>query len=244
MASEYLKWKYRDVKPDAPIQLTDREKRRNWWHYHKWHVILGAILILAVGNLLWHALGVGEVRPDYQVAYVGKDPLPEETVEALEVALAGLGTDENGDGKVTVKVNQYAYTGGQYEGDSEAALYASAANTTLMADLTSCDSYFFLLEDPVAFQENYQILRRLDGALPTSFESGQCALPWTDCPVLSGLELGEYTEVFLDRELTGDSQALLSDLYVARRGFWTDDTVRHPEGCDALWDILIKGASL
>ena len=43
MASEYLKWKYRDVKPDEPIRLTRKEKALNWWHYHKWYVLLGIL---------------------------------------------------------------------------------------------------------------------------------------------------------------------------------------------------------
>lgn len=34
MASEYLKWKYRDVKPDQTVELTPRQKRANWWYYH------------------------------------------------------------------------------------------------------------------------------------------------------------------------------------------------------------------
>ena len=34
MASEYLKWKYRDVKPDEPSpELTGKEKLANWFHY-------------------------------------------------------------------------------------------------------------------------------------------------------------------------------------------------------------------
>ena len=29
MASEYLKWKYRDVGPDQAVELTPRQKRAN-----------------------------------------------------------------------------------------------------------------------------------------------------------------------------------------------------------------------
>ena len=45
MASEYLKWKYRDVQPERAVELTSQQKRANWWYYHKWHVLLGAGLI-------------------------------------------------------------------------------------------------------------------------------------------------------------------------------------------------------
>ena len=107
MASEYLKWKYRDVKPDQAVELTPRQKRANWWYYHKWYVLLGAGLLAASIYLVARALGFGQVTPDYQVAYVGSTALPEDTVTALETALADLGSDCDGDGQVVVRVNQY-----------------------------------------------------------------------------------------------------------------------------------------
>ena len=240
MASEYLKWKYRDVKPDEVVELTPRQKRANWWYYHKWHVFLG-VGLLALGVYLGaRVLGVGQVRPDYQVAYVGSAALPEDTVAALESALADLGTDGNGDGQVVVRLNQYVM------GDSsgEGAVYAYASSTKLMADLDACDSYFFLLEDPAAFQENYQILRRLDGSLPeeTDGDYESCCLSWSACPTLRELPLGTYTENILNQEITGDSQELLAPLFVARRGFWTERLSRFPEGCDALWDTMTRGS--
>lgn len=78
MASEYLNWKFRDVKPDPrPAPLTPREKWNNWWHYHKWQVAAGAAVCLMAADLACNALGVGKVRPDYQIAYVGQSPLPD-----------------------------------------------------------------------------------------------------------------------------------------------------------------------
>lgn len=240
MASEYLKWKYRDVKPDEVVELTPRQKRANWWYYHKWHVFLG-VGLLALGVYLGaRILGVGQVRPDYQVAYVGSAALPEDTAAALESALAELGTDCNGDGQVAVQLNQYVMG----DDSGESAIYAYAGSTQLMADLDSCESYFFLLEDPAGFQENYQVLRHLDGSLPQETEKDweSCYLPWSQCPVLRELPLGEYTEKVLDQEIHGDSQELLSSLSVARRGFWTERTCSYPEACDALWDAITRGS--
>lgn len=241
MASEYLKWKYRDVRPDKPVELTPKQKRLNWWHYHKWHVVLGVTVVAVAVYLLTRALGFWEVKADYQVAYVGSAALPEDTVNALETALAELGTDCSGDGRVVVRLNQYVM--GDSAGDG--AMYAYAGGAMLMADLNSCDSYFFLLEDPEAFQKNYQVLRRLDGTLPgdTDRDYESCWLLWEDCPVLRNLSLGEYAENLLGQELRGDSQELLSGLSVARRGFWTDKTSPYSGGCDALWDIMTKGSS-
>ncbi len=238
MASEYLKWKYRDVRPEEKVELTPQQKRANWWYYHKWHVLGGAALLGVAVSLLCRALGIGEVRPDYQIAYVGASALPEDTAAALEIALSELGADCDGDGRVMVQINQYVRdTGGD-------AMYAYASSTKLMADLDSCESYFFLLDDPEGFQEGYQVLRRLDGTNPADGDrdAESCYLLWSDCPVLRDLPLGGYTETLLGQEITGDSQELLSGLALARRGFWTEKTARYTPQCDALWTAITKGA--
>lgn len=239
MASEYLKWKYRDVKREEPAKLTSEEKRKNWWHYHKWHVAAGVVLAGIGASILCHALGVGQTRPDYQIAYVGNNALPDGTAAAVEAAFASLGQDLNGDGKVTVRLSQYPSTGGADAG------MAASAEVTLMADLLKHESYFFLLEDPAWFQANYHILRRLDGSLP---EDGDCSadgtyLVWDECPALAGMELGSYSYQVLDETVAGSSDELVSGLALARRGFWTEDTCAYPEGCDALWNTLTEGAA-
>lgn len=152
MASEYLKWKYRDVQPDAPVERTKKQRRQNWWHYHKWHVGIGVLAAAIAGNLAWHILT--QVHPDYQIAYMGAYPLSEEEAAAWEDRLSALGTDRNGDGRVVVRLNQYP-TGGN--GDD--LMYVAASNVKLMADLDACESYFFLLEDPEGFQRDYEILQ-------------------------------------------------------------------------------------
>lgn len=240
MASEYLKWKYRDVRPDEPIKMTPQQKRANWWYYHKWYVLAGAALFLVTGYILTRALGFWEIEPDYQVAYVGSAPLPEETAAALETAFAGLGVDCNGDGRVVVRLNQYAM-GTDASGDT---MYAYANGAKLMADLDSCDSYFFLLDDPESFQKNYQVLRRLDGGDPGGHDCDMeaCYLLWKECPVLRELALGGYTETLLGQEVSGSSQELLSSLALARRGFWTQKTSRYCDQCDEFWSVLTKEA--
>ena len=55
--------------------------------------------------------------------------------------------------------------------------------------------------------------------------------------------LGSYTSAVLDETVTGNSQELLSGLYIARRGFWGDKTVKYPEALDALWAELTEGAA-
>lgn len=238
MASAYLRWLHRDEKPEEPLILTPAQKRKNWWDYHKWHVVLGAAALVAAGNLLWGALGAGKPQPDYQIAYVGSSALPEDTAAGLEEGFAGLGEDLNGDGRVLVQLHQYTIS------NTDASVAAAAA-TSLMGDILECESYFFLLENPEQFQKEYHALRRLDGSLPpeASRSAEGTYLAWEQCPVLEGFPLGEYSYQFIDRTVTGSSRELASRLYLARRGFWTEKATAYPEDCDILWNRLTEGAS-
>lgn len=235
MASEYLKKKYRDVKPDAPLELTKTEKWKNWWHYYKWHVGIALVLLAITGSIMWNTLSRAE--PDYKIAYVGSSRLPEDTAAALEAAFASLGEDLNGDGEIAAALTQYV-------SDSGTPDMSAAAQVSLMGDILECESYFFLLEDPEQFQREYHSLRRLDGSLPEKGEDSleETCLVWGSCPVLAGFDLGEYAYEWMGSTVTGGSQELVSALYLARRGFWTEKTSAYPEGCDALWSKLTEGA--
>ena len=236
MASEYWKWKYRDVRPEEKKPLTAREKRKNWWHYHKWHAAAALLLLAVAGDIAWNALS--RTEPDYRIAYVGTNPLPDDTAAALEAASSPLGEDLNGDGQVVVSLRQYASGGGADAGAG------AAAEVQLTADIMEGESYFFLLENPEQFQRAYRSLRRLDGSLPDVDDDsaeGTC-LPWEACPALAGLELGEYSYELMGSTVTGSSRELVSRLYLARRGFWTERTAANLEGCEALWNRLTEGA--
>ena len=236
MASEYLTKKYQDVKPDVKRELTPAEKRKNWWYYHKWHVVICVGLLAILGSIVWNALH--QVKPDYQIAYVGTNALPDDTAAAVEACFAALGEDLNGDGEVVVQMVQYASSD---ESDPQTVM---AAEVRLMADLTSHESYFFLLEDPEQFQRSYRTLRRLDGSLPADGDDSAegTYLAWERCPVLARMDLGEYTYALMGGTASGSSNELLSNLYIARRGFWTEEDAPYPEGCNALWEKITEGA--
>lgn len=250
MAGEYFRWKYRDVKPEEKRELTKAEKRKNWWDYHKWHVVIGIIIALCLGNMVWNFLGIGQVRPDYQIAYVGAAALPDDTVAALETALSELGEDLNGDGKVVVTLHQYVtYANFLQQEDGEVrsgefTMQSQASLVSLVADIDARDSFFFLLDNPDGFQQSYSVLSYPDGTLPEGEElsADGTYFSWAECPVLSGLELGSYTQNLLGVEVTGDNQELLSHLYIARRGFWGNEGCDYLEGCEALWAKLRAGA--
>ena len=238
MSSEYWKWKFKDVQPEEKRELTPEEKRRNWWHYHKWHIAAGAVLIAIPCSIAWNALH--QIKPDYQIAYVGENALPGDTVTALETELAALGEDLDGDGRVVVRLAQYASSSRAEAGA------AAAAEVRLMADIMERESYFFLLEDPEQFQKAYRSLCRLDGTLPAEgdYSAEGTYLAWDDCPVLDNLDLGEFSYPLMGETASGSSNELLSRLYIARRGFWTEESAPHPEGCEALWEKITEGAGI
>lgn len=242
MASEYLKWKYRNVEKETERELTPAEKRRNWWDYHKWHVVIGVIILILLLDLLKGVLRIGEIQPDVQVAYVGEERLPDDTVAALESYLASLTTDGNGDGRVAVRVNQYS----TFQGETLDPNFAAAEQVKIMGDLEMRESFLFLLEDPESFQRSYEILCRYDGTL---FDEGEtdwdgCWFAWSDCPALADAELGEYTTIVITQPVTGSNQERLSGLYLARRGFWNEDTAKNPESCELLWQTLLDSAGI
>lgn len=238
MASEYLKKKYQDVKPDKPRELTKEEKRKNWWYYNKWYIVAAVAGVLIAADLVWGFLGRGEPAPDYQIAYVGAGTLPDDTVSAVEAGFASLGEDLNGDGQVVVRLRQYV---SNPEGDPNAA---AAASVQLMADVMEQESFFFLLEDPAGFQMNYHTLSRLDGSLPEDGDDSVegSVLVWGQCPVLAGMELGGYAYDLFGGEISGDSQELLSRLYIGRRGFWAEEDPELQAGRAALWEKIMEGA--
>ena len=77
MASEYLKWKYKDVKPDEKPVYTKKELRRNWWDYNLIWVIVGIvgalILFFIIKDMFFRT------KPDYEVALIAANAPEEET---------------------------------------------------------------------------------------------------------------------------------------------------------------------
>ncbi len=235
MASEYLKRKYQNEKPEEPVSYTRKEKAANWWYYHKWYVLLGVFILGIVLNIGYHMLGIGKVEPDYSFAYVGTSYLPEETVAALENALSAIAPDSNKDGRTVVCVRQYVDFGGGQTGD---ASYTYASTAALLADLERGESYFLLLEDPELFQEKYQVLSAADGSAQ---KDEVCFYSWPSCPVLASLELGTYEDTV--QKTGGSNQDLLSKLFIARRGFWAENAPENLADCDTLWNLLTEGAA-
>ena len=228
MASEYLKQKAQKEiaaeAPQKPVVYTRREKIANWLHYHWLWLLIGAAGLVFAGTILFNLLGIGRTKPDYVFAYVGTEELTDEQAAAFEDAIAALGTDVNGDGKITAKLNRY---GTKRSGDTETVLYYNqATDAKLLADITKGDSYFFLTDDPKGLQRSYLVLANADGSEPDEDDRDVADKTFriSDCPALSGLD------------------AVFSELYLGRR--WFSGKARNGHEADAaLWAALTKGAN-
>lgn len=229
-----------DTAPEVSELKPFSYRLKNWWYYYKWYVIGTVALLWFLGEIAGNALGLWKKEPDFQIAYVGSMTLPDDTVTALEQAFALLAGDFNQDGESIVQINQYVMS--PNASDPETASYNYSSEVVLMGDISSCDSYFFLTDDPEYLQSAFQILADSDGNCPDEDDVSveDKVVLWTDCSALSGMDLDSYTAVIAGEDVTGDNQELLAGLYLGRRYFYSDKTVDSLDQCNALWNTIIS----
>ena len=122
----------KDIAPRRERQYTRKERWANWWDYNlKWVIIIGIAVAFVAYNFIGQYFFV--TKPDYNVAVVAPYYLPEDTVNALQDALAAYGEDRNGDGKVVVTLNVYTLDYSDTETQTESAAYLTMAGTTKLA---------------------------------------------------------------------------------------------------------------
>ena len=130
-------------------------------------------------------------------------------------------------------------------GSDDSDAYLDMAGTTkLSTDIQGALSSIFILYDPAGFQSTTGTLRYLDGSLPQSDADNDwwnMVYHWDDCPVLAGLDLGDYTSDAVQND-SGSSQELLSHYYIGIRGAWTKDADGLLSDGEALWQALTAGA--
>lgn len=241
MASEYIKYLTKDIKPEEAPPPPDRKARlKNWFYYHKWHLIIAAVLLLVGAELVINALHIGEILPDVQVAYIGKYVIPEDVMNVLSEKLSAYADDADGDGHSLVLVNSYTKPA-DTEGNETLAALSASSTVRLMADLEKRSSFLFFMDDPESFEAGVHILAKPDGTLPESEDDAvkhisDYVVSWNDCPALAALTApdGKITA------LSPETASYLESLFIARRGFWTDETCAHPEECEAFWNRLRK----
>ena len=134
----------KDIAPRKERQYTRKERWANWWDYNlKWVIIIGIAAAFVAYNFIGQYFFV--TKPDYNVAVVAPYYLPEDTVNALQDALAAYGEDRNGDGKVVVKINQYTMA---FNSEDSDAYLDMAGTTKLSTDIQSSLSSCLLYTSP------------------------------------------------------------------------------------------------
>jgi len=158
------------------------------------------------------------VDPDYTVAVVTAEALPDEAVKRLQTALADYAEDANGDGAVIVQVNNYTWSADAALTDMNGQM---AGATQMNTDLANGESKIWILDDPEGFEQAYGALSEKLGA-----DWQAKLIPWSSRPALSGLELGSYNTA-ADGSQTVDIQSRFAGYSVAVF-----------DASDALWQAL------
>ena len=207
--------------PAAPDKiLTAQEQKRrsrvNWWYYN-WVIVVVAAMVIVGAAYVAHGL-LTAVDPDYTVAVVTAEALPDDAVQRLQTALADYADDANGDGAVVVQVNNYTWSANAALTDMNGQM---AGATQLNTDLANDESTIWILEDPEGFEQAYGALSEKLGA-----DWQTKLIPWSDLPALSALELGSYATA-ADGSQTVDVQSRFAGYSVAVFDF-----------SDELWQAL------
>ena len=206
-------------------------------------------LFLAVAIAFCAVFLHDRLTADHTAPRIVSDGVPlEVSVNATDAELcAGLtaADDRNGDGKVVVTLNVYTLDYSDTETQTESAAYLTMAGTTKLAtDVQGGLSSVFLLWDPAGFEESTGSLRYLDGTLPAADSDEDwwnMVYKWDDCPVLAGLDLGDYGPD-TTQSRSGSSQEYMSQFYVGMRGAWNSGTADNLAGGEEFWQKLTEGA--
>ena len=201
--------------------LNPRERAAHWWSYHRRHVLIAALLLLLALGVWLRSSAV--VPADYSVAWVGREPLEEETARQIAQALAGYGEDINGDGTVHVEVHQITLDLENLLDHGVQGQQAYGAVMALEADLSTFQSGLFLTDDPAALQAYTGALLYLDGSEPPEGAEDweRMAVSWAELPIAQAAPEGE-------------------GLYLACRGCWQAEQEERFGQSWALWQKLLQ----
>ena len=126
-----------------------KKKLSNFWYYYKWYILFALLVLWAALNFLLQFQS--NVEPDASVSFVTMQEIPEEVQASLHSMLAKMAADTNGDGKVEVAVNVYAYDGEGSDGTNPDAYAAAAVHlaSEVKMQLTS----FFVTDEPQVLED-------------------------------------------------------------------------------------------
>ncbi len=214
---------------------TGKEKRQNWWFYHKTHVLVGAFALVFLATIVWSF--VSKENPDYTVAIMTEYVLPTELLEDLEDHIELYAEDRNGDGKVIVSLQSYQFTT-DGTSDYDAALLQSSF-VKFAADASNADSMLFFYDDAsYAYLDNND----MDGFFGPVDDSGEEYCLFSDLKGFDDFELNHYAE---NGDL-GTVMNVLGNLKVAVRSqdgtaFSKEEKIEYRQDCIELFERLKSG---
>ncbi|MBR5260658.1 MAG: hypothetical protein IKV47_00655 [Oscillospiraceae bacterium] len=122
------------------------EKIKNWWWYHKIHVLIGVLALAVV--IYSFAQSSGKQKADYDIGLLLAVPCAEEYLNSLPEILAAAGEDTDGNGEVTVELHTYFVDLADECENAGALNYEKIAS--LEADLIGGTSAMFITDSPDA----------------------------------------------------------------------------------------------
>jgi len=213
------------VPPPPPPPLTPKQKRQNFWFYHKLHFLIGGIAALIIGMMIYDI--VTQVHPDYEIGLITTIGYPSNTDIVLSEQLKPFFDDRNGDGEVVVSVNIYSMGSGMTDPN-----VLMATQTKLVGDMDIGESMLFIVDQPALLDAQYAIFsdkydknfvepKEGEDLVPVEYDPDDnvhYGVRWGDCPKLTALPLGES-----ESELEGPRysyQLFLQDFRILPRVFY------------------------
>lgn len=216
------------VPPPPPPPLTPKEKRQNFWFYYKWHFVIGGVIALILGTMIYDI--VTQVRPDYEIGLITTIGYPPDTDVVLSEKLTPFFDDRNGDGEIVVNVNIYSM--GELGGVTDPNVLM-ANQTKFVGDVDAGQSMLFIVDEPALLDAQYGIFsddvpddtieqpEEGDDLITVTYDPAdnvKFGVRWGDCPKLTALDLGESVD-----SLGGPSysyQLFLEDFRILPRVFY------------------------
>lgn len=216
------------IKPE-----TGKEKRENWWFYHKVHVIVGVIAAAFVAMVIYSF--ASRVTPDYVISLMTGYAMPSDLTADIQTHLERFGDDRNGDGKVVMEVRSYQFSTSQ--GSEYDAGMLQASFVKFAADASSAESIIFMYDDA---SYDYLSNNDMEGFFAPFDGTDNPYYLWQDVPGLEDFKLQKYAGEGVSEE---NVKKVLSSLKVAVRAedgtaFKDDKKVAYRADCIAFMERL------
>ncbi|MBE6732032.1 MAG: hypothetical protein E7564_10120 [Ruminococcaceae bacterium] len=135
------------IHDDSYLNMSREEKRKNWWDYNKWYVVLGLIAVIMIFYYTYQHITY--VEPDYRVALLTQVSVEDAALTDLADHLEPYGEDLNGDGEVKIEILMYANDGVPSD-DANYANYLESMevfHTKYLADYNVCESMLWIIDE-------------------------------------------------------------------------------------------------